>query len=303
MNSYLVLDIGGTYLKYAHMTEEAILNRGNIKTVKESFDAFITQLKSIYDSYKKEVEGVAISMPGVIHPEEGYVFHGGGLWFIENMPLKDILEKEFKTKVSIENDGKSAALGEAWKGQLANVNNGVVLVIGTGVGGGIIANGQLVRGEYFSAGEFSSIRTNGLDRFNISETLGEKVNVNNLTNKVAQTIQIDSTDFNGKDLLKLIEQNDRQAKEIFDKYCDFIIGQIINLQMILDPECFVISGGISANPLLIQTLNKSLENFYAMDCLSERAGRNTKLLKSKLGNDANLWGALYHYLTIHNKNK
>lgn len=93
-------------------------------------------------------------MPGLIDFERGFVFHGGALDCIKNINLQTILEDMLSLPVSIQNDGKCAALGEKWKGALQNVSNGIAIVIGTGIGGGIISNNQLVTGHNYSAGNF-----------------------------------------------------------------------------------------------------------------------------------------------------
>jgi predicted NBD/HSP70 family sugar kinase len=86
------------------------------------------------------------------------------------------------------------------------------------------------------------------------------------------------------------------AATIFQEYCRNIATQIINLQTILDPEKFVIGGGISANPLLVVTIKEELEKLYLDSILNfVRAD----IEQSKLGNEANLLGAIYNYKQTH----
>ncbi|QYK67662.1 MULTISPECIES: ROK family protein [Paenibacillus] len=86
------------------------------------------------------------------------------------------------------------------------------------------------------------------------------------------------------------------AATIFQEYCRNIATQIINLQTILDPENFVIGGGISANPLLVVTIKEELEKLYLDSILNfVRAD----IEQSKLGNEANLLGAIYNYKQTH----
>jgi beta-glucoside kinase len=91
---------------------------------------------------------------------------------------------------------------------------------------------------------------------------------------------------------KLIEEGDRTVRTIFQAYCRNIATQIINLQAILDPEKFVIGGGISENPILVITIREELEKLY-MDSIYNFVRADIE--QSKLGNGANLLGAIYNY--------
>lgn len=296
MKNYLVIDVGGTFTKFAIMNKEIIVKKGKVKTPKKTLEEFIKQLKHLHDVYGKGINGIAISFPGVIDSDKGFAYHGGALPYIKDIHIVDILQRHLKVTITVENDGKCAALGEVWKGKLKGVYNGVSIVFGTGIGGGIIVNGQLVKGEHFGAGEFSPIRTDGNQLSDYRNTLGVKGGINNLLKKAALLVDENLENFDGQKLLTAIRTGNTEVERLFFEYCSFIIGQINNLQMILDPECFVIGGGISEDPLLISTLEKALSLFYSNDPLSEITGQHINLLRSDLGNDANLWGALYHYL-------
>ena len=158
---YLVLDVGGTAIKYALMTEKLeFLEKGKIKTPRDSIENFIDNIGNIYDKYKNDIEGMALSIPGVLDSDTGYMYTGGSLEYNTDKNMLMVLGERCKTKIAIENDGKCAALAELWKGNLQECENGVVILLGTGVGGGIIKDKKLYKGKHFFAGEFSFIAGN-----------------------------------------------------------------------------------------------------------------------------------------------
>jgi predicted NBD/HSP70 family sugar kinase len=170
---YLVLDIGGSAIKYALMTKELdFIEKGNTPTPMESIESFIEAVGKIYDKYKDQIEGMAVSMPGVLDSEKGYAYTGGALTYNSGKEIVKILQERCPTKITIENDGKCAALAEAWKGSLKNCNDGVVIVLGTGVGGGVVKNGKIQKGKNFFAGEFSFIGTDINNTENIENWWG-----------------------------------------------------------------------------------------------------------------------------------
>ena len=132
MKRYLVLDIGGSSIKYSIMTEKAeFLEKGNVTTPKEKLEEFVETIGCLYDKYKEEISGIAISMPGIIDSEKGYAYTGGSLLYNNNKEIVKILKKRCPVNITIENDGKCAALAEVWKGTLKDCNDGIVIVLGT----------------------------------------------------------------------------------------------------------------------------------------------------------------------------
>lgn len=296
MKKYIVYDIGGSFIKFALMSEETIFKSGKIKTPTESLDKFLEILELIFQSFDEEIEGIAISMPGLIDSKKGYAVHGGSLKYIHDLNIAEKIEKRLHATVRIENDGKSAALGELWKGKLQGIENGVVFVFGTGIGGGIVVNGQLVKGHHLGAGEFSFVRTNGNELLNNDSLLGRKGSVVRLVRTMAKALGENVEEFSGEDMFTSISDGNKKAILLFEEYCQFVAGQFMNLQAILDPEIFVIGGGISMNPVTIVGLNKAIDDLYMRNGITQINGYKPKIVQSELGNDANLYGALYSYL-------
>ncbi|WP_179032614.1 ROK family protein [Paenibacillus kribbensis] len=295
-NKILVFDIGGSFIKFSLYFEDRFLTKGKVVTPRDSLESLIVALKQIHHQFIDESEGIAISIPGVVNSESGHMVHGGSLDYIRDINMIKVFEKAFGLPVSIENDGKCAALGEAWRGSLEGISDGVVLVIGTGMGGGIISQGKLLKGHHLSAGEFSFIRTNNEFTNNHEYMLGFQGSSVTFTKTIAKMKQLPEGSITGEKVFSLLEEGDQMVQSVFQAYCQNIATQIINLQSILDPEKFVIGGGISANPLLVITIKQELEKLYEHSLIDFV---HANIEQSKLGNEANLLGAVYNYKKSH----
>ncbi len=117
-------------------------------------------MAEIYLRFKDKVDGVAVSLPRFIDVENGICNSGGSLLYNAHQPIGKILQERFYYTVHLENDGKAAALVELANGTLKGCKNAAILIIGTGIGGGIIIDGKLLRGRNFTAGELSFLNVN-----------------------------------------------------------------------------------------------------------------------------------------------
>lgn len=288
----LVFDIGATAIKYAIMDNQAnILEKGQKATFQDSFSSFKSQLETIYLEYKDQVDGIALSLPGTIDSKKGQIYAPGGLLYNANINLIDEMRSFTSLPISMENDGKSAALAEVWKGNLQDINDGVVLVLGTGIGGGIIKDRKLWKGSHLFAGEFSFIATSG--QVSMDSVFAMKGSTTSLIRGVAARKGVDASTLDGHKIFKMIETNDQDAKDSLDDMCSALATQIYNIQCILDPEKVLIGGGISQQSIVLETINKHLDDlFNSIPFDIPRA----KIDTCKFYNDSNLIGALYHHL-------
>ncbi|MBP2100579.1 ROK family protein [Enterococcus rivorum] len=292
MNKYIGIDIGGSAIKHALISENGQISNFQTCDTPATLDSFFETIKKIQDSYSSnQIEGIAISMPGLIDSKSGFAFHGGALTYIREMNIREQLQSLCNVPLQIENDGKCAALGEHWVGQLQNVSNGIVLVLGTGIGGGIIINNQLVRGHNLSAGEFSFIQTNiESDRFEYAFAM--QSGVKSLSDSYASLKKMSHSKMNGKLFFKDLENGDPDALILFENYTKKMAKQLFNLQTILDPEVISIGGGISQQKILFHSIEKHLDdiiNASPFPCV------RPTIKQSFLGNKANLLGALAHF--------
>ncbi|WP_249879072.1 ROK family protein [Niallia circulans] len=135
--NYLAFDIGGTYLKYALINSAGtIIERNKIPTPKQGLEYFKLEIELIIQKYQEQIKGIAFSCPGKIDQNNKTIHFGGSLPFLDGVQLTKALKIREDVPISIENDGKSAALAEMWIGQLKDVSEGAAIVLGTGIGGG-----------------------------------------------------------------------------------------------------------------------------------------------------------------------
>lgn len=294
MKNYLAIDIGGTAIKYAFMNEKAeLLEKGELKTPYESLDQFVETIGSIYDKYADKIEGLAMSAPGRIDAKTGYMFTGGSIPYIRETPMVQILAERCPTRITIDNDGKCAALAELWLGSLKGIEHGVVLTIGTGIGGGIIVNGKLLRGYNFAAGEVSALPTSIV----ATEPLNFWRNINNtkaLTRKMTISKGIDTNNITGRDFFEAIKQKDNEALNILDEFCENFARALFSVQSVLDSQRVAIGGGISAQDVLIETIRKKVDELFFDQ--RDKPQQKMEIVRCQFGNDSNLIGALYHHL-------
>ena len=148
----MVFDVGGTEIKYSVMDEQLHrTNSGAVPTPQDTQAQFLDTVCRLYAPHKDEVTGIAMALPGFVDNRTGYVSNGGALLYNTATPVGQLLTEKCSCPVILENDGKAAAMAELANGALKGCCNAAVFIIGTGVGGGIIANGQLVRGVHFTA--------------------------------------------------------------------------------------------------------------------------------------------------------
>ena len=292
---YLVLDVGGTAIKYALMTEKLeFLEKGKIKTPRDSIENFIDNIGNIYDKYKNDIEGMALSIPGVLDSDTGYMYTGGSLEYNTDKNMLKMLGERCKTKIAIENDGKCAALAELWKGNLQECENGVVILLGTGVGGGIIKDKKLYKGKHFFAGEFSFIAGNiNVMSNNDKEWWGSLNGLDGLLDDFVKVKNLNRNEIDGIKFFEYANNDDKDALEILNKFTYKTALAIINLQCILDADKYLIGGGISEQDILIKYIKKNIDDYHSQ---FEYFVPKPVVDRCKFRNDPNLIGALYNFL-------
>ena len=246
--NYLSIDIGGTNVKYAELDNAGnILEQGKIKT-SHNKEQFLKNIDQIVDKYvRKGVKGLAFCAPGKIAHTK--IHFGGALPFLDGIDFAERYKK-YGLPVAVINDGKASALAENWLGSLKDMKNCAAITLGTGVGGGIIVNGQLLNGAHFQAGELSFLQLNmkepGFDGF-----AGGYASAVQMIKNVNKAIENDD-ETDGLAAFDAINNEDEKAKSIFDEYCKRIAAIIIDIQAVVDLDAIAIGGGISAQPIVVQ---------------------------------------------------
>ena len=291
--NYLVLDVGGSSIKYALIDEKLnIKNKNSVPTPMDTLDHFIETIGQIYDQYKDQIKGMALSMPGVIDPQRGYQYTGGSLRYIYKLETVKVLQKRCPIQITIGNDAKCAANAEIGYGNLQDIQDGAVVILGTGIGGCLIKDHQVHTGRHFSAGEFSFIKTNATDPLTWNWAWSTRNGIQGLLERVQESLHTDEH-LTGIEIFEKANQGDEKVIAGIDAFAKEVATQIYNVHIIFDCEKVAIGGGISAQPLLIDLIQKNLNNIF--DHLGFDIAR-PEIVPCHFRNDANLIGALYQHL-------
>lgn len=295
MKKILTIDVGGTFTKYAVVTGTRsfkFLKKDKFPTVKTNHEEFLASLSGLFDA-NNDVEGIAVSMPGLIDTYKGICISSGVLNFSNGHCVAEELQAKCGVPVTVENDANCAALAEIKSGSLVDVNDAFVLVFGTGVGGAFIHNKEIYRGAHFCAGEVSfTIKTfNGIA--NDKNFYGNEIGALAFQKKCAKILGMPQEEVTGEMIFDLIDENDDDILDALYNYAHGVAVKIFNLQVLFDPERFALGGGISERQSFIDAVNDKLDEICAKapDYLPR-----PEVVACKYHNDANLMGALYRFI-------
>lgn len=288
---YLAIDVGGTAIKYAIMNEHySILLKGEKPTPMTSLEDFKKVIKEIYESCKP-VAGIGMSLPGMINPKTKKMQIPGALRYNLNVDILHELQSVTTMHFTIENDAKCAALCEVELGSLKGTDVGAVCIIGTGVGGAITLKDKVLKGHSGFAGEFSYIST----QWNIQQSFhhfwGVTGSVHSFLHKVKEYCNL-KEDIDGKQAFALCNEGNIQALRALKEYCDSIAVGLYNIQAYIDPDKIAIGGGISKQPILMEYIQKALDDIYKIVPVPIP---QVQITNCQYYNDSNLIGALVNY--------
>ncbi|WP_297815448.1 ROK family protein [uncultured Lactobacillus sp.] len=291
-NNYLSIDIGGTNVKYAELNNAGqIIEQGKIKTSHEK-DQFLDNIDQIVKKYvKKDIKGIAFCAPGKIAHTK--IHFGGALPFLDGIDFATRYQK-YNVPIAVINDGKASVLAENWLGSLKDMQNCAAITLGTGVGGGIIVNGQLLNGAHFQAGELSFLQLD-LNAPSFGGFAGGYASAVQMIKEInTKLANADLTD--GLAAFKAINDNNKEAVEIFNTFCKRVAAIIIDIQAVVDLDAIAIGGGISAQSAVIKGINRAYDKILNENEIIRVTFTRPQILEAKFKNDANLYGALYNLL-------
>lgn len=303
--NYISFDIGGTQVKYGIITDQAeILSKGSFDSQRDDAEKVFADLIQVVKANQAEynLQGIALSMPGIIPYDTGIVPFMGAISITEPMNIKAYITSRTGLPVELENDANCATLAEYWQGAAKGCDNFICFTIGTGIGGGIVINGELYRGKNFSAGEFGMMY-NEQDMKVLPEGFrGRKAGLPESWSSQGsmQTLLRRLSEMTNNDALEGVEVFERAAKQEEPYYSEVehfyhanAVG-IYNLWAALDPEKVVIGGGVSAQgDILVKNIERHLELIKENPIVF--VPDNT-VTTCQFGNDAGIIGALYHFL-------
>lgn len=290
----IAFDIGGTALKMGHVDLEGRLSNAQTVPIQDSDGHQIQaeMLKYIH-SHKELPTGIAISAPGFVDDQTGYIQMGGAIRAFDEFNMNDWLKKETGLPTSVENDANAALLAEKWLGKGKNLENFLVLTVGTGIGGGIYINGNLLSGNRNAAGEFGYMFVNRVAKE--EEAYKDTMNLNStmsvLCYNYAKKKGVPFESMTGVEVFKAYDENESDAKTVVhDFYLTLTMG-IYNLVYIFDPEKILIGGGITARETFLSELQDYLKRFSLDPLIIDTVS---------FKNNAGMIGAAYHFWKQHN---
>lgn len=277
-----VLDLGGGSVQTAVWDKElqAVSSFKTPATMNEMID----RIAADFEERRQTFEGIAISAPGIVDQERREIRGLSAIPYIHTHSLWDLLEERLGVPVVIENDAKCSGICEMQVGAGKNYQDALFFVIGTGVGGAVFIDGKLHRGRDLSAGEF------GMMIGNNGKTLSYNGTVSNMARFYSQETgqQVD-----GKQLFEAMYAGDEVAESYITRMFEALAQKIFELQVALDVEVVIISGGISVRSDLIEQLAPYVDRFFKE--------REVELLRPEIkvahyANSSNLIGAALNFL-------
>ncbi len=294
---YLALDLGGTQIKYGLIHAYGILHgKGHIPSRTDSLEHLREDLTSIKDSITETYDAVVVSLPGRIDTEAGTAYTGGSFKFLVNFPFQKEIEQIFSVPACIANDAKCAAAAELWKGSLQNAESAGLLILGTGLGGGIILDHKVYMGSSLTAAELCFVAADYDRIYDVdpSAFLFDRVCTGALLRYYAKQTNTDPSSIDGITLFNRYEANEPEAVQAVEWLAANTAIAIYSLQCVLDVETWAIGGGISARESLLNAIQIKVDELF--DKLSVTPVRKPEVCPCQFRNDANLIGALYFYL-------
>lgn len=298
MKHYLSFDFGGTFVKYALVQEDGQVSFKRKVPTPASLERLLAFIVDRTDNVKVNyyIEGIAVSCPGTI-TEVGEIKGTSAISYLYDIDLKDLLEERTGKYVSVENDANCAALAELWKGAARGCREVLTLVIGTGIGGAIISQGRLYRGSHLYAGEFGYGILSADPRNKRVGHWSELASTGALVRNVAREKDIEEQHLSGERIFECAEEGDEKCIQAIDEFYFMLAAGIHNLQHVNDPEVILIGGEISAREDFIPSItDKVAEVQELMDLNSLKPVIRT----CKFKNQANLIGAVYHFILSRN---
>ncbi len=312
MEKYIVaIDLGGMSAKGALFTLDGeILVEDKVKTSKcDGFEGTLRNLSALafallekQGATMDEVVAIGVGSPGIVDRDEGIILRWSNYdW--NNVPFADTLSKLTGKKVFVINDANAAALGESAFGATAKFHSSVLLTLGTGIGGGIIFDGNIIEGFHSAGAELGhiTIREGGLpcacgrrgcyEKYASATALISQTRhamVENLQSKLWEVVEGKIENVDGRTAFIAAKMGDETADRVIDQYVGYLSEGIADLVNILRPEAIVLGGGVAnEGEDLFVPLRRAVDErtYIAMDIVP------LKIVGAKLGNRAGVYGA------------
>lgn len=301
------IDVGGTTVKVGvfELTGE-LLKKWEVVTRKENSGSYVLAdvsssiLKNLEDLSISldEVKGVGLGVPGPVMPD-GYVEVCVNLGWKDQYPARDLSAMLQGIPVRCENDANVAALGEMWQGGGKGFDDLVMVTLGTGVGGGVIRDQKIVSGKHGLAGEIGHmhIRDDETERCNCGgvgclEQIASATGIAREARRQMSVVETPSSlrafgdQVTAKEVFDAAKAGDDLACKVVERFGHYMGLALAQTSMIMDPEAFVIGGGVSrAGMYLVDEIYRHYDKFTPI------SKSKSQIVLATLGNDAGIYGA------------
>ncbi|MFH1022754.1 MAG: ROK family protein [Planctomycetota bacterium] len=304
------VDVGGTNIGAAVVTEKGRILREMVVPTKarEGKAAVIRRIADLACAVReksglpwKKILGVGVGVPGPVDVKRGILMNPPNLPGWKFVRLKDALEKRFPVPVVIENDANAAAFGEYWAGAGRKASSLAVFTLGTGIGGGLILNGEIWHGAHGTGAEFGHMTVNGdgvkcacpnigcVEAYASSPATERRfaamVNAGRRSTLAAAVRA--GEEVTTKDIAAAARRGDAAAREALAESARYLAHAILTVIHGINPEKIVLTGGmIGAGDLLMKPLLATVRKH-----IYPRPARKTKITFAQLGDDAGVIGA------------
>jgi glucokinase len=303
MDTYIAVDIGGTQLRAAlyaagetkPLAQKRVPTRAKDQTAVERL---IDLLKSIWPT-EHTVSGIGLAAPGPTNPRTGVIYSAPNIPGWTNLPIAHIIHDEFKVPTKLGNDANMAALGELKYGAGQGYNHLLYITISTGIGGGVIDNGELLLGHQGLAGEIGHITVlpNGpMCSCGIQGHLEALASGTAIARYVADQLSAgvpsslaDIVSPTARDVSLAAEQGDPLAKSALARAGTYMGHAIADFLHIYNPQIVILGGGVSRSGAFFM---EPLRTSVADRVMSKEYLHGLVITTAALGDDAGLMGAL-----------
>ncbi|HFH7719268.1 TPA: ROK family glucokinase [Streptococcus agalactiae] len=308
----LGIDLGGTTIKFGILTlegevqEKWAIETNTLENGRHIVSDIVESLKhrlSLYGLTKDDFLGIGMGSPGAVDRTSKTVTGAFNLNWADTQEVGSVIEKEVGIPFFIDNDANVAALGERWVGAGANNPDVVFVTLGTGVGGGVIAGGNLIHGVAGAGGEIGHMIVDPENGFMCTcgnkgclETVASATGVVRVARQLAEQYEgssaikaaIDNGDtVTSKDIFIAAEDGDKFANSVVERVSRYLGLAAANISNILNPDSVVIGGGVSAAG---EFLRSRVEKYFVTFAFPQ-VKKSTKIKIAELGNDAGIIGA------------
>jgi len=289
-----IVDLAGNLLTVKRVSSD--LNQHFPVTLNTLEETIHSLLDEISPQIKEKIIAIGIGSPGPLSPSKGVIISPPNFTGWSNIPLKEIMEREFGLPTFIENDAKACALGERWFGCCKSTDNFVYLAVGTGVGAGIIIDGDIYRGEGELAGEIghTTIDINGprcscgnygcLEIYTSVISLIDRIEKEEGLKSLIRDGHIETL----SSFYRSAREGNIRAVEILNDYCFWVGVGVVNIINTLSPSAVVLGREalINGSDLIIPRVEKVVteRSFFI-------TSQQTRILASSIGQDTGVIGA------------